>query len=138
MTRTQVYEFMAGQTLAVLGSVSSDGLPQSALVGIAVTEHLEVIFDTVSDSRKCRNLIANPAASFVMGWTGEITLQLEGRAFQPRDDELARYKDVYFAKWPDCVSHQSWPGITYFVVRPHWIRYSDFNQRPPLFAEFAL
>jgi hypothetical protein len=29
----------------------------------------------------------------------------------------------------------SWPGIVYFVVRPAWIRYSDFDQSPPLIRE---
>jgi hypothetical protein len=31
----------------------------------------------------------------------------------------------------------SWPGIVYFVVRPAWIRYSDFDQDPPLIREFS-
>jgi hypothetical protein len=31
----------------------------------------------------------------------------------------------------------SWPGLTYFRVRPRWIRYSDFGQAPPLIAEFT-
>jgi len=31
-----------------------------------------------------------------------------------------------------------WPGIVYFVVRPVWIRYSDFDQNPPLIREFYL
>ena len=30
----------------------------------------------------------------------------------------------------------SWPGIVYFVVRPTWIRYSDYDQSPPLIHEF--
>jgi hypothetical protein len=29
----------------------------------------------------------------------------------------------------------SWPGITWFVVRPRWIRFSDFDQNPPLIEE---
>jgi hypothetical protein len=33
--------------------------------------------------------------------------------------------------------HLSWPGIVYFVVRPQWIRYSDFDQEPPLIREFT-
>jgi hypothetical protein len=32
----------------------------------------------------------------------------------------------------------AWPGITWFVVRPTWIRYSDFDQRPPLIEEMVL
>jgi hypothetical protein len=28
-----------------------------------------------------------------------------------------------------------WPGIAYFVVHPHWLRYSDYDQTPPLIQE---
>ena len=42
-----------------------------------------------------------------------------------------------FARWPECRSHLSWPGITYFVVRPKWIRYTDFDQNPPFIEEFT-
>ena len=33
-------------------------------------------------------------------------------------------------------AHLSWVGITYFVVRAKWIRYSDYDQRPPFIEEF--
>jgi general stress protein 26 len=136
MTKGDLFKFMAEHKLGVLGSISQDGSPQSALVGIAVTPELEIIFDTVARSRKYGNLLANPAASFVIGWTGEVTLQFEGQAFQPEGAELARYQQVYFTAWPECRDHLSWPGIAYFVVQPKWIRYSDYDQRPPLIEEF--
>lgn len=137
MTRADLFAFITSHKLGVLGTISPDGSPQSALVGIAVTKDLEIIFDTVDSSRKYRNLTANPNACFVLGWEGEITLQYEGAAFQPKGDALARYKKDYFAAWPDCLVHESWPGIAYFVVRPKWIRYSDYDQRPPLIEEFG-
>ena len=54
MTKADIYRFIAKQTLGVLGTLSSGGSPQSALVGIAVTPELEIIFDTVKSSRKSR------------------------------------------------------------------------------------
>jgi pyridoxine/pyridoxamine 5'-phosphate oxidase len=137
MTRKELYDFMAQQKLAVVGSTSAEGSPQSALVGIAVTDALEIIFDTLGTSRKYGNLTHDPRASIVLGWSGEITVQLEGEAFRPEGVELSRYKSVYFAKWEECRSHESWPEIAYFVIRPTWIRYSDFDQRPPLIEEFS-
>jgi pyridoxine/pyridoxamine 5'-phosphate oxidase len=137
MTTADLFKFMDGHKLGVLGSISGEGAPQSALVGIAVTPELEIIFDTVASSRKYANLRANPAASFVIGWAGEVTVQLEGRAFQPTGAELARYQQVYFAAWPDGPNRLSWPGIAYFVVQPKWIRYSDYDQRPPQIEEFS-
>jgi len=135
MARFELYEFIAGHSLAVLGSISAEGMPQSALVGFAVTKKLEIVFDTLNSTRKYRNLISNANASLVIGWEGEKTVQFEGEAFLPQGAELERYKEVYFAKWPDGPSRQNWPGLVYVVVRPRWIRYSDYDQRPPLIEE---
>ena len=137
MTKVELFEFMSGCKLGVLGSVSPEGVPQSALVGIAVSEELEIIFDTLDTTRKFRNLAANCRASFVIGWEGEKTVQFEGEAFLPKGEELDRYKEIYFAAWLDGPGRQTWPGKTHFVVRPRWIRYSDFDQRPPLVEEQA-
>jgi hypothetical protein len=138
MTKADLYAFIAARKLGVMGYISQQGVPRSALVGIAVTAELEIVFDTVSSSRKFDDLRANPAASFVIGWEREATVQLEGRAFQPTGDELSRYQQVYFGAWPECRDHLSWPGIAYFVVQPQWIRFSDFDERPPLIEEFKL
>lgn len=136
MTKVDLFKFMAGHKLGVLGTISATGAPQSALVGIAVAADLEIVFDTVASSRKYANLCANPAASFVIGWAGEATVQYEGRAVQPAGAELSRYQQIYFEGYPDGPDRLSWPGIAYFVVRPKWIRYSDYDQRPPLIEEF--
>lgn len=135
MTRAELFEFISGCKLGVLGSVSPEGVPQSALVGIAVTEGLEIVFDTLDTTRKFRNLTANGRASLVVGWAGEKTVQFEGEALLPEGAELDRYKKIYFATWPDGPARQNWPGMVYFVVRPRWIRYSDFDQRPPVVEE---
>jgi Pyridoxamine 5'-phosphate oxidase len=137
MTKAELFAFLSSCKLGVLGSISPEGVPQSALVGIAVTEEIEIIFDTLDTTRKYRNLTASCAASFAVGWEDERTVQFEGDAFLPEGDELARYKEIYFATWLDGPARQSWPGITYFVVRPRWIRYSDFDQRPPRIEELS-
>lgn len=136
MTKAELFAFMARPKLGVLGTVSPQGEPQSSLVGIAVTTEFEMVFDTVKSSRKYGNLTSNSKCSFAIGWEGEITVQYEGVAREPDPAELARYQSVYFAKWPDGPSRLTWPGITYFVVTPRWIRYSDFDQNPPQIEEF--
>jgi pyridoxine/pyridoxamine 5'-phosphate oxidase len=136
MNIAEIHEFIAKQKLGVLGSIAADGSPQSALVGIGVSSELEIIFDTVKSSRKFQNLIANPRCSFVIGWSEEITVQYEGIARQPEGDELKRYQQIYFTAWPDGPSRLSWPGMTHFVVQPTWLRFSDFDQNPPLIQEF--
>jgi pyridoxine/pyridoxamine 5'-phosphate oxidase len=121
----------------VVSSTATNGTPQSALVGIASTSRLEIIFDTLKSSRKYSNLIQRPACSLVIGWTGEQTLQLEGLAEEPQGGAPKQFQNVYFAEWPECREHISWPGVAYFVVHPDWIRYSDYDQKPPLIQEFA-
>ena len=138
MDRAALVAFMSRFRYGVVSSLSHSGVPQSALVGIAVTPELDIAFDTVKSSRKYANLIEDPRCSMVIGWDGEQTVQLEGLATQPTESELSRYREIYFAVWPECRAHLSWPGIVYFVVRPTWIRYSDFDQHPPLIEEMVL
>jgi hypothetical protein len=76
MTKSDLYSFIAGCKLGVISTLSWSVSVQSALVGIAVTQDLEIIFDTVKSSRKYSNLISNPVCSLVAGWAGEQTVQL--------------------------------------------------------------
>ncbi len=138
MTKADIVRFISAEKYGVLGSIGPDGQPQAALVGIAVTPELEIVFDTVKSSRKYRNLSINPAASFVIGCTAEVTVQYEGIASELAGENLARYQKIYFEKFEDGPSRLSWEGICYFVVRPRWVRYSDFYKRPPQIEEFRL
>lgn len=106
-------------------------------MGVAVTPQLEVIFDTVKSSRKYANLIARPACSFVFGWANEQTVQYEGEAEELDGSELRRCQEVYFRVWPDGPTRLTWQGIVYFLVKPKWIRYSNYDQNPPLILEFV-
>jgi len=110
-------------------------------VGIVVTDELELFFDTLAITRKAGNLAGNARVAFVIGGAGnddERTVQYEGLADTPRLGELERLKELYFARFPDGRERMSWPGITYFRVRPVWIRYSDFSRTPPEIVEFPL
>ncbi len=135
MDPSDIYSFMAQFRYGVVSSMARNNAPQSALVGIATTPELEILFDTVKSSRKYANLVDRPFCSFVVGWGGEQTVQLEGEAFEPVGADLKRCQAAYFAVWPDGPARMNWPGIAYFIVRPRWLRYSDFDQSPPLIVE---
>jgi hypothetical protein len=135
MDRAAIFSFLIQHRYAVLSSLSKDNSPQSALVGIAISPELEIIFDTLKSSRKYPNLISNPQCSVVIGWQNEITVQYEGRALEPTGHQRNHYQQIYFAAWPDGPSRLARPGITHLVVRPTWLRYSDFNQNPPQISE---
>jgi hypothetical protein len=138
MNPSDLYSFITAKPYAVISTLAANGMPQSALVGIAVTPDLEIIFDTLKSTRKYANLLASPACSLVIGWEDEKTLQYEGTAFIPSDSALSHYQTLYFARWPECRAHQQWPDIAYVAIRPTWLRYSDFNKQPPTIEEFHL
>jgi general stress protein 26 len=114
-------------------------LAQAAVVGIAVTDRFEIVFDTVSSSRKAANLRANPAVAFVIGGTrdgDERTVQYEGTADEPSGAELERLLAAYYARFPEGPERRAWPGLIYVRVTPTWIRYSNFSTQPPEIVEF--
>ena len=120
-------QFIRRHRYAVQASTASDGAPQAAVVGIAVSDRLEVVFDTLATSRKAKNLRREPRVALVVGWDDEQTLQLEGIADEPTGDELQRLKRVYLTAFPDGTERERWPDITYVRVRITWARYSDFR-----------
>lgn len=136
MNRGDLLTFMRAQKWAVQASVSDGNAPQAAVIGVAIADDLELVFDTLSDTRKASNLRHRPEIALVMGWDDAQTVQYEGIADEPKGDELARIKRVYFAKFPDGIERERWPGIAYFRVRPTWIRYSDFRQSEPVIVTF--
>ena len=137
MTPSDFHAFLRQQRLAVLSTVR-DGTPQAALVGIAVTDTLEIVFDTVTGSRKYANILADPRVALVAGWDYGKTLQVEGTADVLADEDLAAFKQVYFAVWPDGRERQRWPDIAYVRVRPRWLRYADYARSPPQIEELTL
>lgn len=126
----EVFAFMSGESLGVLATVAENGQPEAALMGIAVTPEMEIVFDTVQSSRKYPNLKKNPRVAFVIGCTTEVTVQYEGVAEELAGEELKKYQTTYFAKFPDGPARMCWPGIAYFVVRPTWVRYCDYGVTP--------
>jgi general stress protein 26 len=140
MTPRELLAFMQTHRVAVQASVSGSAAAQAAVVGIAVTDRFEVVFDTLGSSRKAQNLRRNPAVALVLGGLlpgDERTVQYEGVADEPQGDERDRLTDAYYAVYPDGRDRLSWPGLTYVRVRPQWIRYSDFGQPTPLIVEFT-
>ena len=135
MTRDELYTFMAAHRWAVEATVTPSGAPQAAVIGFAVTERLEIVFDTLASSRKYQNLRLSKRIALVIGWDDAQTLQVEGDADEPRGAELDRLKARYFEVFPDGRDRQAWEGITYFRVKPTWFRYSDFRVEPPAIIE---
>lgn len=136
MNKAELLHFLRKHRLGVLSTVSPSGEPEAAVVGIAFTDDLEIVFDTLDTTRKVANLRHSSNIAFVVGWDQEITVQLKGIADEPKGAELEMLQEAYFQVYPDGRERQRWKGITYFRVRPHWARYSDFNT-PGNIVEFS-
>jgi general stress protein 26 len=140
MTLAKISEFVGRQLLAIEASNGEAGQPQAAVIGIVSNAPLELFFDTLTSSRKCANLRRDPRITLVVGWdlAEACTAQIEGVADEPTGDELARWKELYFARFPDGIDRERWPDITYFRVQPRWVRFSDFRGAEPAIEELDL
>jgi hypothetical protein len=137
VTRAELLQFLRAQRYAVQASVADDNAPQAAVIGVAVCDTLELVFDTVHGSRKCQNLRKNPHIALVFTEAAR-TLQCEGVADEPTGAELQRLKAIYLQVFPDGVEREGWPDITYFRVRLTWARFSDFGAVPPGIVDIVL
>ena len=123
--KADVLAYMRKHRLAVDSTCAADGAPQGALIGIATTDSMELVFDTISSSRKHANLSRDRRVAVTFTGPEEQTLQLEGVAVpvSTSGPDDAVYRDAYYLAWPDGRD------------RLRWARYSDFNG--PLIAEFG-
>jgi hypothetical protein len=138
MTRPELLRLMRAERHATVSSVSATGEPQAALVGVVVSEDLEIFFDTLETTRKAGNLRARPRAAVVLGSTAadaQVTVQLEGVADEPRGTDLERLKELYFERFHDGPTRQAWKGLIYVRIRPTWLRLSDYAQDPARIIE---
>ena len=131
--RKKFYEFIRARTQGVIATTGPDGKPEAALMNIAVTPNLEIIFETTDATRKFANLKANSRVSFVIGWDGGETLQYDGVADEPDGRAFDEALGFFLATFPQKTSHQNWPGNHYFRVRPLWVRFSNYS--PPRTVE---
>lgn len=125
-----LYDFISKRKLGVIATVTSDGKPEAAVMEVAVTPSLELIFDTPNTSRKYTNLKQNPHVAFAFGWEEWDTVQYEGIAQELSGKEREKYRKIFLAKHPDAKKWDAFPDTTYFKVLPKWIRYTAMDQKP--------
>jgi general stress protein 26 len=129
--------YLRSHTLAVVATNGPHNEPQAALVGVACTDTFEIVFDTLSTTRKHRNLQRDDRIAIAFNGPDEKTVQLEGLAIAVslKTPEDATYREAYYRSWPCGRDRLDWPDLGYWRVVPVWARYSDFA-RGPLIREF--
>jgi hypothetical protein len=71
MTLEQIFNIARSKRYLIVSTVNESGAPEAALMGFALTQANEVVFDTLSTSRKAVNLARNPRRPiFANGRTG--------------------------------------------------------------------
>jgi len=133
MTRAQFVAFVRAARQGVVATVDVRGNPEAALVGLAVTDEAEVIFDSLTEARKVRNIRAHPRVALVVGWDNGVSVQVEGSADIVSGAERDRYGEVYLSQFPGARALADEFSIVRVV--PHWLRYYDARPGSALVAE---
>ncbi len=130
ITRASLVGFLRTARHWAVSSIAEEGRPQSAVVGVAGGDGLDLVFDTLDSTNKARNIGRDKRVSLVM-WAGAATAQVEGDAELTIGDAEDRAKEIYFASFPDGRERAAWPGMRYVRIRPSWVRISDFAGPEP-------
>ena len=121
-----------------MATVTSEGLPECAIIEFAETPDLEIIFDTSKEYRKYKNL-QHPNVAFAIGSRDANTgLQYEGVAKELSGEELDSAKKIFFSKCPGARKWETEPDTVYFKVTPKWMRYRSYNTDPPTIFEINI
>lgn len=120
--------------LGVVSTVTGDGKPESAFVYFVIDDSLNVYFATRAQSRKYRNLVANPHAAFVIASEHPPqTIQIEGTAAAVTDAEEQR------TLCPKLIAMMSEGGyvrpvnqmmdseLMFVKITTMWARFGDFE-----------
>ena len=137
--RVDLLAFLRSHRYAVQSSVSPQQTSQAAVVGVAVSDMFDVVFDTLRGSRKGRNLALNSAIALTFGSVAaeaSRTVQMEGVADIIDPADHAALIAMYLAAFPDGRERQRQPDLIYVRVRPQWLRDSDYGVTPPRIDEW--
>lgn len=128
--RARMLDFLRRHDVAALATVHADrAVPECAIVGIAPTEQLELVFGTAMMNRKYRNLLANPHVALMIGWSSATgSMQYERVAKEVPRTSRDQYLPYLIASNPDHARFAAMPDQRFFLVRPTWIRFFDFDR----------
>jgi general stress protein 26 len=121
--KDEILQFLNQRDFCVVSSVNSAGKPESAFVAYSSNDKLEFIIGTSSQSRKFKNISANPVVSVVVAdLSGEV--QYEGivnEVFDTNSDE--NLISGHFAKLPGSKKYRQDPTQRWIKIKPTWLRY---------------
>lgn len=131
-----IRRFLHKSPLGVLGTVSPDGTPQTALIAFAEYDNLDIIFETFQGTRKAQNLAYSTHASLTTGFSTvrHQTIQIDGTVVKLPRTEYARCIEHFSKKDTPCgPEFLNDPRVEFYRLTPTWLRYSDYNIEPNIF-----
>lgn len=118
--------YVGRQREGIISTIGPDGAPQAAYLAIASTDDGELVFDSRPHSRKIANIRLDPRVAVVIGGADGTTLQGQGIADLPENEELERCIAAYVGAFPEFESSVN--GDVVFVrVSLDWARYGDYR-----------
>jgi general stress protein 26 len=134
ITEHDVFSYMRRHKFAVIATTEATGAPHASRVGIATTDALELVFDTLASTRKHANLQREPRVAVMFTGPDQQTLEYEGVAFPVSVSDTAdnEYRELYYSVWPDGRERAKLPYVAYWRIVPRWARYSEIYRGPIL------
>lgn len=131
--KKKILEFLRKHQVGVVSTIHANGQgTESALVGYAEKDNLEIIFGTSDQTRKYGNILKHPHVSFVTGWSSKTgSIQYEGVAQELTKEEVAKIAPIMIAKNVDNRKFITAENQIYFSIKPTWIRFLDNAGNPP-------
>ncbi len=135
--KQNILAFIKAHTLMVISTIDiNTNKPESAVIGCAETDNLELVFGTSNTSRKYKNLQIHKQAAFVIGWSFDKgTVQYEGDVREVGEAEISKYRSIMAAKNPQAQKFLERPDQRFFLVTPTWIRFTDKSKKPDEISE---
>ncbi|WP_353113885.1 pyridoxamine 5'-phosphate oxidase family protein [Microbacterium sp.] len=125
--------FVRAEGRGVVATVSPDGAPEAALVGLTARDDGTLIFDSPETFRKIANLRADDRVAVVIGTGGDVSVQVEGTALVVEGEERVALAAEYETRFPG--SRALTDGFAVVAVRPAWVRVYDASSPAPEVAE---
>ncbi|MEA2701564.1 MAG: hypothetical protein QOE22_273 [Candidatus Parcubacteria bacterium] len=138
--KKKILAFLNLHKLTVISTVDTENnKPEAACVAFAEKENLDLIFGTLNNSRKYKNLQTNQNVSFVIGWSDELgTVQYEGIARELSGDEAQENGEIMAIKKEKVRGYLTREDNRFFLVKPTWIRFVDKGISPEEVSEVNL
>lgn len=134
-----IFDFVGKKSLCVLATADVTGRPEAAVMAYAAKGISVFYFFTEPETRKYQNLLANKRASVVIGgWENDPTVQLDGLVKELEGHEAEEAREFTLSAHPEWQDYYSSNTGKWFYFKPLWLRYSNFNQNPPVKHEMRL